>query len=1012
MVYAALDPRLGRSVALKLLPDELMRDERRRGRFQREAQLLARVHHPNVATIFTLEEDEGRSFLTMELVSGDSLSRVLEGGPLALDLALPLLRQVASGVEAAHAEGVVHRDLKPGNILVDSSGRAKVLDFGIATTLQPSPGEVTQGLTQDVAIGTPGYMSPEQLRGDTVDERSDIWSFAAVAAEVLAGQPIIWGESAADRVAATLLREPDFGLLPKAVPAAFRTLLASCLSRSPAERPASMSVVRRSIEELLAVRAERERPRPDHAPPTTLTESPSGGNLPAPLSSFVGRVDELGWIEERLSTHSLVTLVGVGGGGKTRLAIESARAVRDRFPGGAWLVELAPVRDPAVVPTVVARVLDIPEELGQPQTTVIAERLKETEVLLVLDNCEHVIDAAAELARELLQAAGGVRILATSREALGLQGEAIVPVAPLQLPLAETMEARLESPAVALLLSRVRQHHPGFEETPETVEAAVRICTRLDGLPLALELAAARTNVLSLSAIEERLNDRFRLLRRGAREASAHHQTLDALIAWSYDLLEPAEQRFFCRLSVFSGGCTLEAAEFVCADEEVRGWDVLDFLGRLAETSLVETRMARGSLEEVRYVYLESIREFARARLAGTGAAEVGAVERRHAEWVGNLARQASDHFEARSEAEWLERLETEHFNIRSALSYCLRARQLGLALEIAGRLVRYWEVRGHWIEGLDYCTELLEQARALPPSTDLARVFNGAGNLANAADRYDFAEDAYNRALEAWTELGSERGMAGALNNLCLVSQRRRDLERAKEYGERALAINRRIGNRAWEATNLLNLGLISEAQGHHQTARDQYEAALAISTETGDRWVAAACLANLGIVADSAGDLDAAADYYERSLEVRRDLGDRRGVSISLGNLGVLETRRENFGNARRLLAESLRMKVEGGYVLGQVYSVESFASLESAEDRFERAARLLGAAEAARASLGSPLSASELEERAPSLRRVDEALGETRRNELMGEGRRGGLDAAVRSILAESDDGADRA
>ncbi|MBD3161188.1 MAG: protein kinase, partial [Candidatus Eisenbacteria bacterium] len=587
IVYLAQDPRLERTIAIKLLPRSLGKDPAAFSRFRNEAKMLAAINNPNIATIYSLESEADAPFLTMERILGRSLAERLHEGAADLDVALAVARQIAGALEAAHRNGIVHLDLKPGNVMVTDDGLVKVLDFGLAMALgidSSDPDEIrTRAQAQEAIGGSPGYMSPEQIRGEAVDSRADLWAFGCILFELLSGVSPFPGRDWRARLRRTLEEDPDFDLLPAELPPRIRTLVRGCLTRDVAERIDSVTKIRRGIEEEIALRA---------VPRAEVPPEPERTNLPIPISAFIGRAEERAEVRRLLESSRFLTLTGVGGGGKTRLAVEVGRERIGQHPDGVWLVELAALGSPELVPAAVAQALGVKEEANRAPAEVLLEHCRARRLLLILDNCEHLVGAVADLAGRLLAACPGLQILATSREPIGIEGEVQLVLSSMRLPrpgVPATPEALDGIESVALFLARAKAAASSFALTSGNAESIAQICRRLDGIPLALELAAARVRSLPPEEIARRLDDRFRLLGSSRKPTLPHHQTLRALIDWSYDHLEEAEQVLFRRLALFAGGWSLEAAETICAGEGIEAWELLDLLSNLVDKSLVES---------------------------------------------------------------------------------------------------------------------------------------------------------------------------------------------------------------------------------------------------------------------------------------------------------------------------------------------------------------------------------------------------------------------------------------
>ncbi|MGD8394214.1 MAG: tetratricopeptide repeat protein [Candidatus Eiseniibacteriota bacterium] len=954
VVYLAEDPRLRRPIAIKVLARAVAADATWLERFEREAQLLAALNHPNIATIHSLEEAGGDRFLTMELIPGDNLSDRLAGGPLPPDEALALCRQVTKALEAAHRRGVIHLDMKPGNVRVTPDGHVKVLDFGLARGTDDLAARASGGGVSGsgVILGSPGYMSPEQLRGDEPDRRADVWGLGCILYECLTGRRAIAGSSLTELVNATIEREPDWSALPDSVSGRVHDVVRRCLVRDVDARLDSVSDVRRALEEEITARSVAAlRAASDEREPPRGRSVAVPDNLPVQLSSFVGRQHERARAAELLEAHRLVSLTGMGGSGKSRLAIEVAAGARERFPDGVWLLELAPLARPELLPGTLATVLGLREERDRPLIQTIAAHLATRRVLLVLDGCEHLLAGCATLAQTLLASCAELKIIATSRENLGVPGEAVFHVSSLALPDpgARRRPQELERfEAVQLFVERARAVRPDFALTADSAPSVVEICHRLDGIPLAIELAAARIRALPVREIAGRLDDRFRLLRGGSRTAVPRHQTLRALIDWSYETLEELEQTMLRRLAVFVGGFTLEAAEAVCADEMLDGWEVLDLVTALVDKSLVEMKVVSGDADgggdRARYRMLETVRAYAAEKLAEAG--ETAAVAGRHRDVFVALAEEAAPHLTGAQQAAWFARLELEHDNLRtlfasgdaaaraggSAADRALADRASAVSataepsaasdpdavstrLRAAAALGRFWEVRGHWSEGRQALAALPTAEEAGEQVALLATALVFRGNLAMHQGDYGPARTAFEASLAICRDLGAQRGIAQALNSLALVARHQGDLAEAERMQEESLAMSRALGSRRDVSAALNNLAMMAWFRGDVARARALHEESLALKRELGARRGIAASLSNLGIIARQQGDLDEAMRLYEESLEIRRELGDPSGIAMSLNNLGLVAELQGDLERAVELLEESLELKRQLG-------------------------------------------------------------------------------------------------
>jgi predicted ATPase/class 3 adenylate cyclase len=673
-------------------------------------------------------------------------------------------------------------------------------------------------------------------------------------------------------------------------------------------------------------------------------------NLPIQLSSFVGREKETDAARRMLAQTRLLTLTGTGGAGKTRLALQLAAEVIEDFPDGVWLVELAPLTDPTLLPQTVAAVLGLAEEGGDrtlAQTLADALRLKS--LLLIWDNCEHLVDACAHLAESLLRACPGLRLLATSREALEIAGETVLPISSLALPPAPPLpptETLAGYESVRLFVERATTALPAFRLSDGNAPAVAQVCARLDGIPLALELAAARVRVLAPQQIAARLDDRFRLLSGGSRTALPRQQTLRALIDWSYDLLPPTEKTLLRRLSVFAGGWSLEAAEAVCAGQhlngaEVEGWEVLDLLARLVAKSLVVAETPDEG--QVRYRLLENLRSYARERLAERG--EAAAVSARHRDWFLSLAEEAEPNLSSPEQASWLNRLEGDHDNLRAALTDChADAGSVENGLRLAGALWKFWWMRGYFSEGRGFLERALARSGA-EETMARAKALNGAGILAEAQGDYAVAISRYQQSLSIYRTLGDDARIGGMLNNLGNVASLQGEWGNARAYYEQGLAIYRALDNQERIAILLMNTGIVAAHQQQYAEARSLYEESLAIFRKRTDLGPLSSVLLNLGDLACHQKDYASARIYLFEGLQVAEEIGEKEIIALILTTLGYTAWAQGHFEQAAKLLGAATRSLASMGLSLSpldQASLEENVANVrvELGEEKFQTA------------------------------------------------------------------------
>src|SRR5215217_2660055 len=641
--------------------------------------------------------------------------------------------------------------------------------------------------------------------------------------------------------------------------------------------------------------------------PRTRSQARPIDNLPLELSSFIGREREVAEVKRLLADRRLLTLCGPGGCGKTRLALAVAQDLAEGFEDGVWWVELASISDPELVALTVASALGVREAPDLSLTEVLVEYLRSRKTLLVLDNCEHLVETCADLANTLLRTCPDIEILATSREPLRISGESNLVVPSLSVPdPARTPPAGelVGYEAVRLFVERARAVDAGFAPTERNATAVARLCRKLDGIPLALELAAARMRVLSVEQISEKLEDPLRLLTKGSRTAAPRHQTLRATLQWSYGLLNEAERALFGRLSVFVGGFTLEAAEVVGAGEGVEAEEVLDLLSQLVDKSLVVSRAEAGGA--VRHGILEPIRQFGREKLRETE--EEPDVRRRHAAFFLALAEQATPELlRAEPQVGWLERWDEENGNLRGALSWALSADEIPTAARLCWVLWRFWWIRNQQPEGRRWIERVLLRRDALPPpllirATIVAEVTAYAQGDDVAVERY------VGELMELSREVGRDAlAESFAQGGLGLMALARGDFEVATEHLEKALPLCHEACEDGLAAQVHVWLGTVLLLQGDHDGARLRFEEGLALGHSMGDRLSICNALFNLAQLALAEGDYEAAFRRFEEGIAPSEELGDRGNIACILEALGVVAGARGEAIRAARLLGAS---------------------------------------------------------------------------------------------------------
>jgi predicted ATPase/DNA-binding CsgD family transcriptional regulator len=749
-------------------------------------------------------------------------------------------------------------------------------------------------------------------------------------------------------------------------------------------------------------------------------------NLPAQLTPLIGREQEVATVCALLRRPEarLVTLTGTGGVGKTRLGLEVAADLLDDFADGMCFVPLAPISDSDLVVPTLAQALGIQEAGEQPVAELLQAHLRDKRLLLLLDNFEQVLAAASGLSG-LLADCPELKILVTSRAVLHIRGEHEFPVPPLALPdlthLPES-ESLLQYAAVALFLQCAQAAKPDFQVTPANTRAVAEICVRLDGLPLAIELAAARIKLLPPQALLTRLGHPLQVLTSGARDVPARQQTLRNTLAWSYDLLDAEEQRLFRRLSVFVGGCTLEAVEGLSTALGEMPASVLDGVASLLDKSLLRQMEQEG--EELRLLMLATIREFGLEALAASG--EMESTQRAHAAYYLALAEDAELELGGPQQAAWLERLEREHDNLRAALQWSLEqagdeeaGQRRETALRLAGALYMFWWTLGHWSEGRTFLERALAASEGVAPSVR-AKALYAAATLTFIQSHYERAEALSSEGLALYRELGDQRGIALSLYHLGNVAWVRSDTAKARSLLEEALALFKEVDDREYAAYALFSLGLLASSQGEYARAcalyeeslalfreiehkrgiahtlsqlaqtlfvsqgdqarvRSLLEECLALSREIGFKEGIAASLLYLGQLALSQGDSATAHSLAEESVVLYKEMGHRHGTAESLAVLGKVVAAQGDFAAARRLYEESLALSEDLGEKWVIAACLVGLGEVVAAQQKLAWAAQLWGAADALRDAIGVPIPPVELADYERSLSAARVHLGE---------------------------------
>ena len=665
------------------------------------------------------------------------------------------------------------------------------------------------------------------------------------------------------------------------------------------------------------IAAGRLRPAPPAALPQA--EEPSHDvihNLPAAATNFVGREVEMVEVKRTLAVPGILTLVGTGGCGKTRLALEVARELVGTYPDGVWLVELAPLPEGTLVVQAVAAALGVREQPGRLLLDTLLDYLGNKEMLLVLDNCEHLIDATARLTDALIDSCPRLRILTTSREPLGTTGELSWHVPLLSAPSAHqtpTTEELEGYESARLFVDRASVRHPGFELTPKNTTAVARVCAGLEGIPLAIELAAARVGVLSPEQISERLGHSLKLLTGDDQTAHQHHRTLRAALDWSYELLSEPERALFKRLSAFARGFALEAVESVGAGGSIEEEDVLDLLSWLVDKSLVvaEESWKRGA----RYRLLEPVRQYARGLLEESK--EAGPISYRHAAFFLALAEKAEPELRGAGQVEWLERLEEDNDDLRVAMAHLLETNELEDAVRLAWALWKFWLIRGHQGEGRRWIEAALARGENL---------------------------SAHTQAKALWVQASTYYGIASP--------------ENMERVCQKAASLFQQVGDRLGLAYALAGKASALMQRGDADGAIALFEEAEPYILEAGDKWALSGGLGHMGSIYLGQGAYEQAARYFEEGLAVSREIGNRLASSAALYGLALAAQGRGDHERAARLYAEGLKLSSEAGDKANIAYCIEGLAQVATAQGEMGHAARLFGAAETTLETAGGVL------------------------------------------------------
>jgi non-specific serine/threonine protein kinase len=964
-VYRARDSRLGRDVALKVLPADMAANASRLARFEHEARTVAGLNHPNIVTLYSVEDEDGIRFLTMELVEGQGLDRQVTPGGLPIARVVELGIALAEALAAAHGKGVVHRDLKPANVMLTSDGRVKVLDFGLAKLADSSPDlEDTQAATLaemsavGQVVGTVPYMAPEQLRGEAVDSRTDLFALGILLYELATGRRPFEGTTFGV-ISSAILRDTPSALssVRADAPADIDRIVARCLEKEPRARFQSALDVGQALRQVGRFR--------DVA--ATIFKPP-----PTPSTPLLGREETLVAAADRMHRGARVlTVTGYGGTGKTRFSIELFHRLAPEYPGGAAFVSLASITAASAVLPNVAVALDISEAHNRSALDGLCTVIGERRMLLVLDNLEQVIDAAEDIAA-LVSRCPALQVIATSRAPLKIGAETEFSLPPLELPAPDmtSIDGLRNCPSVALFLQRGVKVRPDFALTEKNAQAIAAICRRLDGLPLALELAAARVRVLEPAALLQRLDHALDLLTSGDRDLPLRQRTLRAAISWSYSLLDAAEQQLLRRLSSFHEGWTFEAMEQVCYSDAERH-SALDELDSLVEKGLVRV-VRSGEL----YALLETIRAFSAEQLhAGD---EVDATRHAHADYYLRFAAGVATGIRTGEQVEAVQRARNENANTHAAIRWltgCARVGD-GIALEkgllLCGYLNWFWHMGGQHFTARVHLDALLALAADAPPSRGRALARLAAGMVSTTTGEWERSLGEWAGGYEDGKAVGDAEVAAEGLMGVgyCDLSLGRiddsaaaldeaiarsaggvsdfvhafslsikgmlrfvsGDLESGMALVEAARRIHDRLEDREGCGMALSFLAQMSFAKGDHGRALVLYRDALESFAAIGDQPEAARVHCEMGWTALAAGDAPAAQTAFRLGVQANEEIGSARGTGLALLGLAAVEAAEGRSERAVAIAAAAQALSQRAGIVVAHPMDPEVVSRIDA--------------------------------------------------------------------------------
>jgi serine/threonine protein kinase/predicted ATPase len=961
IIYLAHDPLMKRLVAIKLLPRQLTFDPTFRARFQREVEVIAALEHPAIVPVHDFGEQDEQPYFVMRYMPGGSLIDRLRYGNISLPDSARLVGQIALALDEAHRKGVIHRDIKPGNILFDGNDNAYLSDFGIVKVTGESA-----TFTGNNILGTPSYMSPELARGDAdVDGTSDIYALGVLIFRMWAGV-LPYTANTPLGIAMKHITEPIPRILDykPELPPDCDTLISIAMAKDRKDRFKTATELSHALERIVEnehlgdrassssfpIHRDKEGQKSALEDSQSITDpgtnlqaaslqaasqkpSQAVNNLPTQPSSFIGRRNELSLIADRLADPAcrLLTLLGPGGIGKTRLAIQAARQELYNYQHGVFFAALAPLSSPQFIISTLAETINFAfYNIQEDNKVQLINYLRNKNMLLLLDNFEHLINAA-DLVSEILQNAPEVKFLITSRERLNLQEEWVLNIPGMQVPSENDFDSADEFAAMQLFSDRARRVKPGIVFSETDKRYAIRICQLLEGVPLGIELAAAWVRLLSTQEIATEIEQNLDFLTTSLRNVSQRHRSLRAVFEYSWNLLTETERDAFSKLTIFRGGFTRQAAS------------------KVAETSLfhLSTLVDKSLLKKIandRYDMLEVLKQYGEEKLVESPQVK-SQVESLHSEYFSSFLHQREDALKGGDQKTAIDEIGAEIENIRLAVNWAITNRRYAMLSQAIEGFYRYFEIRGWLKEGADILsnmsdslreryggTEALDEemllhysrvlarlgafyyrlgshteaenalrkginvARPLDARSDLAFALTYLGAVAYLQQNFEQAREQLNESLKIYREIGDQLGMAIALHHLGLVAREDGDLAHARQLFQESLDINREVSNRFGVSISLDNLGIIARELDELKEAQRLHEESLAIRKEYNDRWGIATSLDGLGQVALEMGNLTQAQVLFEESADIFREIGDQRRLERTLENIEQVNTALRN--------------------------------------------------------------------------------------------------------------------